>query len=91
MSDSSLSDMLTELNGYSSYDTHVKLPTPILQPNNGTLLYLQPLGLMLPPTTSILYTKLLYSRSILNSNPPIVKMTYLQPNCKYLPMPQLLS
>ncbi|KFY97750.1 hypothetical protein V500_01934 [Pseudogymnoascus sp. VKM F-4518 (FW-2643)] len=94
MSDSSLS----ELEGYDSYDTHNEptlptLPTPIRHDINHipTPLRLQPPGRMLPPTTSILFTKLLYSRLILDSNPPTVKMTCLQPNCGYSPTPQLLS
>ena len=98
MSDSSLSDIPTELEGYNSYDTHSHnelslptLPTPIRQDIDPTPLRLQPPGRMLPPTTSILFTMLLYSRLILDSNPPTVKMTCLQPNCGYSPTPQLLS
>lgn len=95
MSDSSLS----ELEGsYESYDTHNEptlptLPTPI-QPDNShipTPLRLQPPGLMLPPTTSILFTKLLYSRLILDSNPPTIKITCLQPGCGYSPTPQVIN
>ena len=92
MSDSSLSDIPTELEGYNSYDTHSHnelslptLPTPIQQDINPTPLWLQPLGRMLLLTTLILFTKLLYSRLILDSNPPMVKMTYLQLNYGYSP------
>ena len=103
MSDSSLSELE---GGYESYDTHNELTlptlpapiqhdTPIRHDNNHipTLLRLQPpaLGPMLPPTTSILFTKLLYSRLILDSNPPTVKITCLQPGCGYSPTPQLIN
>lgn len=95
---------LSELEGsYESYDTYTEptlptLPTPIQHdtPIRGdipTPLRLQPPapGQMLPPTTSILFTKLLYSRLILDSNPPTVKMTCLQPGCGYSPAPQLIN
>jgi hypothetical protein len=97
MSDSSLS----ELEGsYESYDTHNEptlptLPTPIQPDINHipTPLWLQPPapGPMLPPTTSILFTKLLYSRLILDSKPPTVKITCLQPDCGYSPTPQVVN
>jgi len=95
MSDSSLSDVPIDLHSYSGYDTHDELvlpplPTPILPPLPPPL-RLQPPGPMLPPTTSILFTKHLYSRSILDSNPPLLKMTCRQPNCRYSPTPQPLS
>jgi hypothetical protein len=98
MSDSSLSDVPIELHSYSGYDTHDEptlpplppLPTPILPPNVPPL-RLQPPGPMLPPTTSILFTKQLYSRSILEGNPPLLKITCLQPSCRYSPTPQPLS
>jgi hypothetical protein len=82
MSDSSLS----ELEGYDSYDTYNEptlptLPTPIRYDINHIPipLRLQPLALgqMLPLTTSILFTKLLYSRLILDSNLLTVKITCL--------------
>lgn len=98
MSDSSLSDIPTELEGYDSYDTHNEPSLPTLPPLihiqqdiNPTPLQLQPPGQMLPPTSSILFTKLLYSRLILDSHPPTVKVTCLQPDCGYSPTPQLLS
>jgi hypothetical protein len=99
MSDSSLSDIPTELKGYNSYDTYNEPSLPTLPPTpihiqqdiNPTRLRLQPPGRMLPPTSSVLFTKLLYSRLILDSNPPTVKMTCLQPDCGYSPTPQLLS
>ena len=94
MSDSSLSDLPTELEGYTSYDTHNELSLPTLPPPihiqqdiNPTPLQLQPPGRMLPPTSSILFTKLLYSRLILDSNPPTVKVICLQPDCRYSPPP----
>jgi hypothetical protein len=94
MSDSSLSDLPTELEGYDSYDSHIEPSLPTLPPTPiriPTPLQLQPLGRMLPLTSSILFTKLLYSRLILDSNPPTVKVTCLQPGCGYSPTPQLLS
>ena len=99
MSDSSLSDLPTKLEGYNSHDSHNELSLPTLPPTpihiqqdiNPTPLRLQPLGRMLPPTSSILFTKLLYSRLILDSNPSTVKVTCLQPDCGYSPTPQLLS
>jgi hypothetical protein len=97
MSDSSLSDVPIDLHSYDSYDTHEEptlpplppLPTPI-PPPNATPLRLQPPGPMLPVTTSMLFTKLIYSRLILDSNPPMLKVTCLQPNCGYSPTPQPL-
>ena len=94
MSDSSLSDVPIDLPSHSGYDTHDELDLPLLTtilPPNAPSLCLQPPGPMLPPTTSILFTKQLYSRSILDSNPPLLKMTCLQPNCNYSPTPQPLS
>ena len=86
-----------DLHSYDSYDTHDEptlpplppLPTPI-PPPNATPLRLQPPGPMLPVTTSMLFTKLLYSRLILDSNPPILKITCLQPNCGYLLSPSTI-
>jgi hypothetical protein len=86
MSDSSLSELE---GGDESYDTYTEptlptLPTPIqydtpIRRDIPTPLQLQPPGpgQMLPLTTSILFTKLLYSRLILDSNPLTVKMTCL--------------
>jgi hypothetical protein len=98
MSDSSLSDIPTELEGYDSYDTHNEPSLPTLLPPihiqqdiNPTPFRLQPPGQMLPPTSSILFTKLLYSRLILDSHPPTVKVTCLQLDCGYSPTPQPLS
>ena len=92
MSDSSLSDVLMD---FDSHDTHDEpslppLPTPI-PPSNPTPLRLQPLGPMLPPSTSVLFTKSMYSRVILETTPPTFRTTCLQPNCGYSPSPQLLT
>jgi hypothetical protein len=83
MSDSPLSELE---GGYESYDTHNEptlptLPTPIQPDINHipTPLQLQPPapGPMLPLTMLILFTKLLYSRMILDTKPPTVKITCL--------------
>jgi len=71
---------------YHRYHRYTPIPPP-----NATPLRLQPPGPMLPVTTSILFRKLLYSRLILDSNPPMLKVTCLQPNCGYSPTPQPLG
>jgi hypothetical protein len=95
MSDSSLSDVPINLDSYDAQDTQDELTLPPLPPlpthfqdTEPVPLRLQPPGLMLPPTHSELFTKLLYSRVLLQTNPRTVKVTCLQPNCGYSPTPQ---
>ncbi|OAF58058.1 hypothetical protein VC83_05422 [Pseudogymnoascus destructans] len=76
MSDSPLSDVPTDLDGYNPHDEPA-LPglfTPFQQ-SNPIPVRLHPPSQMLPPTQSLLFTKELYSRILLESNPPTIKKT----------------
>lgn len=89
MSDSPLSDVPTDLDGY---DAHYEPSlTPIFTPFQQLVLIpvrLQPPGQMLPPTQSPLFTKELYSRVLLETNPLTIKVGCMQPGCGYSPTAQ---
>jgi hypothetical protein len=89
MSDSPLSEAPTDFDGYDTRDelSLPQLPAP-LQQSSPIHVFLQPPSQMLPPTQSELFTKHLYSRVLLETSPPMVQVSCLQPNCKYSPAAQ---
>lgn len=92
MSDSELSDLPSDHESYSQIE-ELSLPhlipqsTPILpsvEVVNGSLSnILQGPRVVLPPTTSKLFTKGLYRRELLDTRPPTIKMVCLQPDCGF--------
>jgi hypothetical protein len=93
MSDSSLSDALTDIEDLTSYEepTLPLLNTPISPPYASTIpVCLQPpLRRSLPITKTSLFTARLYSRLLLETEPVTVHYECLQPGCGYKPPPQL--
>ena len=100
MSDSELSDLPLDHESYSQIEEPSLLHlipqyTPI-QPSveavNGSLSnILQHPRVVLPPTSSKLFTKGLYRRELLDTRPPTIKMVCLQPDCEYSIPPQGLK
>ena len=45
----------------------------------------------LPTTNSVLFTKNLFTRTLLNTDPPTVRYTCTQPQCKFFPKPAKLT
>ena len=89
MSDSPLSDVPTDLDGHDTHDELIlpRLFTPFQQTDQIPVRQ-QPPSRMMPPTQSLLFTKELYSRILLETNPPTIKMECTQPNCRYSPAAQ---
>ncbi|KFY19337.1 hypothetical protein V493_08008 [Pseudogymnoascus sp. VKM F-4281 (FW-2241)] len=82
MSDSSLSDVPIGLDDIGLDE--VNEPTlPTLIPS----LYLPPPRTMLPPSSSPLFVKNLYRRTLLDTTPPTIRVICSQPNCGYSPQP----
>jgi hypothetical protein len=70
-----------------SFD-EVNEPTlPTLLPS----LHLQPPRTMLPPSSSPLFVKNLYMRTLLDTTPPTIRVTCSQPDCGYSPQPLVFS
>ena len=89
MSDSSLSDALTDIEALISYEepTLPLLNTAIPPPSASTLQ--PPPRRSLPITKTSLFTARLYSRLLLETEPVTVQYECLQPSCGYKPPPQL--
>lgn len=86
MSDSSLSDVPIGVDDIGLDE--VNEPTlPTLLPS----LYLQPPRTMLPPSSSPLFAKNLYMRTLLDTTPPTIRVTCSQPDCGYSPQPLVFS
>ena len=96
MSDSSLSDALTDIEALISYEeptlpllnTAIPPPSP---PSASTIpvLLQPPPRRSLPITKTSLFTARLYSRLLLETEPVTVQYECLQPSCGYKPPPQL--
>jgi hypothetical protein len=98
MSDSELSDAPTDLDSHNHHDELFLPPlrlqsTPIPSSSQiPTPVYLQPpQTVMLPPSSSKLFTKGLYRRELLDTQPATVRMICLQLDCTYSTLPQALS
>src|SRR5271154_2539243 len=70
-------------------------PPPLLsldeEPQLPPLRLVPPPSVQLPFSNSILFTKNLYSRVILDLSPPKIQYTCLQPNCEYIAPLQSIS
>ena len=65
------------------------LPSPSLPPAPAFVLPTIPCT-QLPPTTSTLYSKNLYTRTLLDTKPPTIQVRCTQYNCTYAPSPRPL-
>jgi hypothetical protein len=95
MSDSSLSDALTDIEAPISYE---ELSLPPLNTSISPLSTSRtPVNLQLPPRRSLPVTKTslfsakLYSRLLLETEPSTIQYECLQPSCGYKPPPQLAT